>query len=158
MDEIWCSDPLAEHYVTFRGRWLAEAHRGGIIRLDNHPIEAAVFDTNSFDLVIVINVLDHVRDAIACLAEMCRITAPGGYLVFGQELSNEEDLEKLAIALAPHGMTEDIGHPIRLHHTHLDDALKNTFEPLLYKILPREAGRGPENHYGTYIYIGKKRA
>src|SRR5581483_9230142 len=36
---VVCSDPLARHYVQFRGRWLADAHRKGRVVVDDHPLE-----------------------------------------------------------------------------------------------------------------------
>ena len=42
-NRIVCSDPLASHYLGFRGRWLADAHRRGAIEVDDHPIETLPF-------------------------------------------------------------------------------------------------------------------
>jgi len=145
---VYCSDPLALEYVHLDG-WLAQAYRRGQVLLDNHPAEECPFASNLFDLVVMINVLDHVYDVPACLQQVMRITRPGGLLVLGQDLTSpEEDLDD--------NQDVDIGHPIRFTHHELDQALGGQFEPLLYRVLDRAAGRNPAAHYGTYIYIGKK--
>ena len=157
ISDVHCSDPLAHHYCTFEGRWLAEAAKSGAITVDTHPIEECPYETESFDLVVVINVLDHVRDAKACLDQILRILKKGGFLVFGQDLSNEDDYSRVAQLMKAHGAEEDIGHPIRLHHEFINSILFPSIAPINYRILSRENGRNPEGHYGTYLLIGNKR-
>ena len=155
--DVHCSDPLARHYCTFEGRWLAEAAKGGTITVDCNPIEECPYPADSFDLVVVINVLDHVRDAKACLEQMLRILKQGGFLVFGQDLSDESDYSKVAELMKAHGAEEDIGHPIRLHHDFINSIIFPTIVPIDFRVLSREQGRNPEGHYGTYLLIGNKR-
>jgi ubiquinone/menaquinone biosynthesis C-methylase UbiE len=126
---------------------LAEAWRKGRVFLDDHPLEECTFPSGYFDLVVLINVLDHVRDAIMCLKQVVRVTKSGGYLVVGQDLSNSEDAERTK---------GDIGHPIRIGHDTLDEALTPHFLRVFARVLTREEGRNPSAHYGTYILIGKK--
>jgi SAM-dependent methyltransferase len=141
-----CSDPLIRSYITFRGRWLAEAYAAGRVEIDDYPIEDSPFAPESFDLVVMINVLDHVRDADLCMQTAIRLLRPGGYFLLGQDLSDEED-----VARHPH----DVGHPIRLRREDLEPHL----EPLLTvlrKDLSREEGRDPRLHYATLVYAGRK--
>jgi len=147
---IMCSDPLVKHYLRFRGRWLSEAWRHGAVLLDDHPAEECPYASDYFDLTVLINVLDHVRDAVLCLSQAVRVTRPGGLLIVGQDLTNSDDLNNPEVK-------EDIGHPLRLTHDLLDEHLTTVFEPLLYRILPRAEGRNPAAHYGTYLFIGRKR-
>ncbi|MBI3663836.1 MAG: class I SAM-dependent methyltransferase [Acidobacteria bacterium] len=149
MNEVWCSDPLVEHYLTFEERWLGQAWRRGTVEVDDHPIEECPFESDSFDLVVMINVLDHVRDALECLRQAARIARPGGWLVVGQDLSNAEDVARTG---------EDAGHPIRIDDATLDAALLPEFEAVLHRVLTREEGRNPEAHYGTYLFLGRKKA
>jgi SAM-dependent methyltransferase len=143
---VVCSDPLIKSYITFRGRWLAEAYASGRVEIDDHPIEEAPFPPGSFDLVIMINVLDHVRDADVCMQKAIGLVRAGGYFVLGQDLSNEED-----VARHPY----DIGHPIRLRRDDLDTHLE-PLETVLRKDLDREEGRDPRIHYATLVYAGRK--
>ena len=146
VDRVVCSDPLIKSYVTFRGRWLAEAYSSGRVEIDDHPIEACPFDPSSFDLVVMINVLDHVQDADLCMRTAIGLVRPGGYFVLGQDLSDDED-----IARHPY----DVGHPIRLRHADLEPYLES-LSTTLRKDLTREQGRDPRLHYGTLIYAGRK--
>ena len=146
---VVCSDPLVKHYLTFEQRWLSQAWRRGAVEVDDHPIEECAFESEMFDLVVMINVLDHVRDAMECLRQAARITQPGGYFILGQDLSNVEDVAHTG---------EDMGHPIRINHATLEDMLQEDFAPVLHRILSREEGRNPAAHYGTYVFIGRKKA
>ncbi|OGF61546.1 MAG: hypothetical protein A2Y62_01840 [Candidatus Fischerbacteria bacterium RBG_13_37_8] len=147
INHVVCSDPLVLHYVTFKGRWLAEAWKERTILIDDHKAEECPFASNYFDLTILINVLDHVHDALLCLRQAIRITKSGGHLIIGQDLTNFEDARRIG---------DDIGHPIRIDHEMLDRVLLPNFRIDLYKILNREEGRNPNAHYGTYIFTGKK--
>lgn len=144
---VVCSDPLMKHYLTFEERWLGQAWRRGAVEVDDHAIEECPFESDTFDLVVMINVLDHVRDALECLRQAARIARPGGWLVVGQDLSNADDVSRTG---------EDIGHPIRIDHDTLDAELLPRFEPKLHRVLARAEGRNPAAHYGTYVFIGAK--
>jgi SAM-dependent methyltransferase len=145
---VVCSDPLIRSYITFRGRWLAEAYESGRVEIDDHPIEEAPFPPGSFDLVVMINVLDHVRDADLCMETAIGLVRPGGYFVLGQDLSKEED-----VARHPY----DVGHPIRLRLEDLEPHL-DSLEPVLRQDIPRDQGRDPRLHYATLVYAGTKPA
>ena len=143
---VVCSDPLARTYATFRGRWLAEAYRRGKVELDDHPIEELPLAPASFDVVVVINVLDHVRDADLCLRTSIGLLRPGGWLLLGQDLTVDEDAARFPL---------DIGHPIRLRREDVDAHVRN-LEPVLRKDLDRMAGRNPKAHYSTLVFSGKR--
>jgi len=144
---VVCSDPLARSYVSFSGRWLAEAYAAKRIEIDDHPIEETPFTPESFDVVVMINVLDHVRDANLCMRNAIGLLRTGGYFLLGQDLSDEQDL-----ATHPY----DVGHPIRLRLEDLEPYLAG-LEPVLRKDLSRGEGRDPRLHYATLVYAGRKR-
>lgn len=145
-DRVVCSDPLAPSYVTFRGRWLANAYASDAIEIDDHPIEETPFPPASFDLVVMINVLDHVRDADACMQKAVALVRPEGYFVIGQDLSDDDDL-----ARHPY----DVGHPIRLRREDLEPYLA-PLSTVHRHDLSREQGRDPRLHYATLVYAGRK--
>ena len=118
--------------------------------MDDHPIEEIPYKDNNFDLTVMINVLDHVQDADLCISNAIRITKPGGIIIIGNELTNKDDL------VSVQQEEGEIGHPIKIDHTWLDQHLHERLEPIVYKVLPREAGRDPAHHYGVYIFSGKK--
>jgi ubiquinone/menaquinone biosynthesis C-methylase UbiE len=118
--------------------------------LDDHPIEQLPFADGYFDLVVMINVLDHVQDASACMKNVIRVTRCGGFLIIGQDLTNAQDLSR-----HPNGL--QTGHPITLDEDWFYPFLHGQFDHLLKKVLPREEGWAPEWHYGTLIFAGRKR-
>lgn len=144
------SDPLIRTYAKFRLTLVSEAHQKHFCMLDDYPLEETPYRDNFFDLSIMINVLDHVRDAATCMENLIRITKSNGWVIIGQDLTNEDDLKTLA---SDPGL---VGHPIKLSHQWFEPFLKNRFHEEVYKILPREAGREPQNHYGTLLFAGRK--
>lgn len=149
-EHIYLSDPLIRTYMKFKLTFVADMYRKGLCVLDDHPLEELPFAENYFDLTVMINVLDHVRDARLCMENLTRVTKPGGFVILGQDLSNDEDLE--ALVRDPGA----VGHPIKLDQewfkTHLEK-----FEPVIGKVLARDQGRDPSHHYATLIFAGRKR-
>jgi SAM-dependent methyltransferase len=141
---VICSDPLVRSYIHFKHRWLAEAYRRGSILIDDHPLEEMPYAPATFDVVVVINVLDHVYDFDLCMTNAVALVRPGGYFVIGQDLSNEHEAE-----------TDDLGHPIRVTAEDVEGYL-GEFDPLLKKNFSRKEGRNPDHHYSTLIFGGRK--
>ncbi len=144
---VLCSDPLVRQYVRFRQSWLADAFRDGRAEIDDHPAEELDLPDWSLEVVVMINVLDHVYDADLALANAARLVRPNGFLIFGQDLIDEDDRFH----------DEDVGHPIALTEADVRPHLA-TFAPVLDRVLPREEGRNPDAHGATLIYAGRKLA
>ena len=149
---IICADPLALQYVKIQDCWLAREAARKHVEVITCVAEDCPFPSRSFDLVILINVLDHVQDALACLRSATRITREGGCFVLAQDLTNQEDVRVIAERYG-----DDIGHPIRLRREDLDALLLKEFDPVIHDTLPREDGRHPAVHYGTYLFAGQRR-
>jgi SAM-dependent methyltransferase len=113
--------------------------------IDDHPLEECPFASGYFDLVVMINVLDHVRDALLCLEQVKRVVAPGGLVVLGQDLVSADALDYV-----------DPLHPIRILQPTMDNAVADDFEPLLRRVLPREESRNPDVASGTWLFIVAK--
>lgn len=173
-ENIFLEDPLLQSYMDFRTGVLPQSRASRIlgrpapqpapvfiqqlfkdpsyrVHLSSAPLEELPFNDGLTDLVVCINVLDHVFDVETCMRQMDRVLKPGGFLVLGQDLSNEEDY-----AQAPESW-KDVGHPIKLDESELEKYFKN-YRALFKKILPRKAGRNPDAHYGTYLLIARKKA
>lgn len=150
-EHIYLSDPLIRTYVNFKLTFVAEMYRKALCVLDNHPLEELPFADNYFDLSIMINVLDHVRDARLCMDNFIRSIKPGGIVILGQDLSNDEDLDALKRDAGA------VGHPIKLDYEWFKPQLEESFEPIIHKVLPREQGREPDSHYATLVFAGRKR-
>jgi SAM-dependent methyltransferase len=147
---LYLSDPLIRTYAKFKLTFVSEMYRKAACVLDDHPLEELPFAGDYFDLAVMINVLDHVQDARRCMENLVKIVRPGGLLVLGQDLTDDQDLQKLK---------EDggaVGHPIKLNHEWFEPFLQG-FEPIIKKVLSRENGRAPDSHYGTFLFAGRKR-
>jgi SAM-dependent methyltransferase len=147
VEYVHCSDPLAKEYIGYPNAWLASAHRRGTVSVAFHTAEDCPYRSDYFDCVILINVLDHVMDAHRCLAEALRITRPGGYFVFGQDLTE-----------AGGKTPANPGHPIVLDHQALVPTLDAGCEPVFHHLVPRELVAQPDLHYGALAYVGRKRS
>jgi len=149
-NHIFLSDPLIRTYVNFNMTFVKEMHRKAACYLDDHPLEELPFKDDYFDLAVMINVLDHVKDAHLCMKSLIRVVRHQGVVVIGQDLTNNEDFAK-----QPEGL--QIGHPVTVDKNWFEPYLADQFDPVLRKVLPRELGWAPQWHYGTLIYIGTKR-
>jgi SAM-dependent methyltransferase len=145
---LFLSDPLIRTYANFKLTFVSEMYRKLGCTLDDHALEELPFASGYFDLIVMINVLDHVRDARLCMETVIRVIKPGGILVLGQDLTNEEDL----VALKNDGGA--IGHPIKLDHHWFTPYLER-FTPIIKKVLEREESRAPTHHYGDLIFAGR---
>ena len=144
------SDPLIRSYAKFKLTFVADMYEKVACVLDDHPLEDVPFASNTFDLTILINVLDHVQDAVKCMENLVRITKPGGIMIVGQELTNEQDLSKIE------SDPGRVGHPITVDEAWFEQFLEGKFSPIIRKVIPRHEGRGPEHHYGTLVFAGRK--
>jgi len=147
---LFLSDPLIRTYVRFKRTFLRKMYDEAICILDDHPLEELPFADSYFDVVVMINVLDHVMDANACLKNLIRVVKKGGYLIIGQDLTNAQDLVR-----HPEGLK--IGHPIQLDEAWFEPYLSEQFEVTIKKVLQREMGWAPQWHYGTLVFAGRKR-
>lgn len=171
---LYFEDPLIRDYLDFlapapvskKRRWFgwlkpskpsAEHHLKKIIEdrryrvdLSSAPLEELPYKDGMMDLIVCNNVLDHVMDVEKCMKEIGRTLKKSGLLVLGQDLSNEKDYK-----LSPDSWA-DIGHPIKVDEATMDRYTAG-YERVFYKLLPREEGRNPVAHYGTYLLIGKKK-
>ena len=143
------SDPLLPGYLSLERCWVQYAIRNGLVCGDDHPAEECPFASDFFDLVVMINVLDHTTDPERCIREAKRITKPGGCLVIGEDLADDASLRSL-----PDGF--DLMHPSHCSREVLDRTLTVGFDSIFHSILSRNECRAPDVHAGTYLYAGVK--
>lgn len=146
---LFLSDPLIRTYVKFRLTFVKEMYRDAGCTLDDHPLEDLPFAEDYFDLVVMINVLDHVRDANLCMKNLIRVAKPGAFVVIGQDLTSIEDLKR-----QPEGLR--IGHPVMIDEEWFKPYLKNV-DDVVFKLVDRDKGWAPEWHYATMIFAGTKK-
>jgi len=153
---IYLEDPLIQYYLTHNlnsrirlsglnhiQEFLANTKN---IEISSSPLESLPYKDASMGLVVCINVLDHVRDYDLCMSEMLRVLNKGGCLILGQDLTNDEDFKT-----CPETIT-DIGHPVKVDMDIIQNSL-NGMDTVFEKVLPRQEGRNPRCHYGTYLGI-----
>ena len=161
--KILLEDPLLDDYLMTGksvGRYFISnnvldhntftAGRTGVIGI-SQPFEECdekIIEPGSVDMAVCNNVLDHVFDVEAIINNIYKALGTGGWFIFGQDLTSEPFGD-------PAGH-DDVMHPIKIDHNYLNSFLDGKYEKKLYKILPREEGRNPMYHYGTYIFAGRK--
>lgn len=94
-------------------------------------------------------------DPDLCLKNLVRVTKTGGILIFGNDLTSEQDLKNNEEELK---RTESfIGHPHIFDNPEELLEYFKSFDPIILKILKREEGRSPRYHFGTLIFAAKKK-
>lgn len=140
------NDPLLFHYAANR-KYVRKIIESGALA-NGEPLESMQWLV-SWEALICINVLDHVQDVSECFQRMSEALWHGGYLILGQELTNEEDCQR-----SPDNLT-DVKHPILMDYAALLPYLQ-PYETVFQKTLLRDEGRNPKAHYSTLLFIGKK--
>lgn len=167
-DKIWLEDPLIQFYISYnltksntfvnylktkfrkrRMNYLLKIFSDVEVKVDlsSSKLEDLPYKDHLMDLIVCVNVLDHVNDYDQCMNEIFRVLKKDGILILGQDLSNEEDLVHCPESYS------DIGHPIKVDHPLIGKTLDGEYKRLFETILPRQEGRNPDAHYGTYLGI-----
>jgi SAM-dependent methyltransferase len=151
-----CVPALRElrHPIRFLRNTRNAYHVGG---LRGRPVilEASMIETYEtdlrFDLVVMINVLQHCQDAEAVLHKVLEIILPRGIFVFGDAVYDAEEIQRLAPVLY------DAGHPLKIVDAVADDFLAHNFEPLMQaNYLVEHDFRGVHlRHYDRY-FVGQR--
>jgi SAM-dependent methyltransferase len=140
-NQITLLDPLLNEYLTHpHCSYLGGYLYGHIINCVALPIEEYQ-TTKKFDLVIMINVLPHCKDAYKVIGTIDNLLNPGGMLVFHEPCVN--------MNILPH--LYDAGHPLAVTYKFLMDFL-NGFETVYYNEKP---GNEVVDQY--VCFAGKKR-
>jgi SAM-dependent methyltransferase len=104
-----------------------------------------------FDLVVMINVLEHCKDAIAVFDKIDEILLPGGVVVFHDRLWKESELTRTI------GSLYDAGHPLRVGRVAAAPFLSR-FEPLVRdERLVVDVEEGVRLERTAVSFIGRRR-
>ena len=148
-------DPLIDEYVnhpncSYRDRLLFFGPQKFtyVDRLVASPIEDFA-SAAEFDLVLLINVIEHCRDFDRVVEVIWSMLAPGGVFVFHDHCYRHADV---AAALDRHF---DAAHPLRVDRAALDQFLAR-FEMIFHRVVVT-GGKAPRSGPGEMIYfIGRK--
>jgi SAM-dependent methyltransferase len=112
------------------------------------------FDTEQkFDLVAMINVIEHCQDARKVFSKIDEILMPGGILVFHDNLYDAETVEILSKSLY------DVGHPLRVDRSITVDYLEANYLPLMndeYK--QKDSFHGIDIERSELYFIGRRKS
>jgi hypothetical protein len=97
---VYLSDPLMPTYLTFRGTWLAREYNRRTVICDSSPLEKSPFSPRAGDIVVLINVLDHVQDGFLALRNALQVVKVGGWFIFGQDLTEYSGPQSLDQAIS----------------------------------------------------------
>ena len=107
--------------------------------------------TERFDLVVMVNVLEHCHDASAVLARIDEILVPGGVFVYHDKMYDAENVGRLM------AVVYDAGHPLRVDQSVVDSFLQDRFTPLFRAVHPvHEEFRGLCLDHSDLYYIGRR--
>lgn len=147
LTDVTLLDPLADEYkkhpnCQYNGYW----SRWNPPTIVNSSIES--FEVKEqYDMVVMINVLEHCMSIPAIFDQILAMTAPGGHFVFSDVYFEESVVEDMARHVF------NAGHPIRITDKYLFDFLHGNFNGI-YEIHKPEmvAGRQANEIY----FIGTK--
>jgi SAM-dependent methyltransferase len=147
-ESITLSDPNLFNYM--RNSPLSPYKDGTFLNTKTYFVaagaEAPIFGSNSFDTVLMINVLEHVQNAFVVLENLWRMVKPGGTLIFNDRWVEKWTFEWLDDAKL---------HPIRIRKVVIDHFLAH-FEILFRDDNGTQEMKQRGGEHGVY-FIGKKK-
>ena len=82
-----------------------------------------------FDLVVMINVIEHCRDIQVIFEQIKKLLNPGGFFIYSDKMYDaEEELMKSSYEY-------DAGHPIRVDYRVISKFLDQNFDPVMHNIV-----------------------
>ncbi len=116
----------------------------------NMPIEEMPLN-ETYDLVVMINVIEHCYDAHALMSSILRILRPGGVFVFHDRLYDASIIRERVKE------KYDAAHPLRVDQKLLMEFLQRNFSPLFSQQDEKiHAFEGREETVRSVYYIGRK--
>jgi len=144
-------DPLIEHYLshphcTYKrkrlGGWF-----GNRVQTVGEPIESSS-SHEVYDLVVVINVLEHCFSVAQFCERLISLTAPNGILVFHDKLIPASVLQSFVRNIY------DAGHPLRVADSLILEFLSANYGEIFRKYVPIPSAVGT---FDSVYFIGQKR-
>ncbi|MGN6370808.1 MAG: class I SAM-dependent methyltransferase [Phycisphaerae bacterium] len=117
------------------------------------PIEEMPVENRRYDLVVMMNVIEHCFDVQKIFEKILAITAPGAIFVFHDAIY---DADKTASVVKGHYY--EAGHPLMVAFPLLQAFMKDHFETLHYTEVPEPADQIEVcPHVGLFYFIGRRR-
>lgn len=162
IDEISLLDPLINDYLnhpncTYKNKRLkiktgfSMLSKRIPVKLYSCPIEEFL-EEKDFDLIIIINVIEHCFDLKKVFDKIIEISKPGTFFVFYDKYFSKEELEDKI------NKWYDSGHPLRVQGKLLQEFLDKNFITLLSKITYFKIfKRGLDLSQYGFFYIGYRK-
>jgi SAM-dependent methyltransferase len=130
--------------------WRIGGLLGRPVTIEKSMIET--YETNkNFDLVVMINVLEHCQNAAAVLKKVDQILLPEGIFVYHDKMYKAAEVERLL------SVSYDAGHPLRVDQSMIEEFLSKHFEPLMRaEYLVHAEFHGLRTSYREIYFIGQK--
>ncbi len=160
LERVSLLDPLIESYLTLPtcryNRQVLVSHSGrqriAVGELFAGPIEDTPLDGRSYDLVAMLNVIEHCYDVGKIFDKILSITRPGSVLVF-QDYTY--DVEKSRRVLAEEYY--EAGHPLMVGPGVLHRFMSEHFEMLYYSKVPEKPQEVACPREAAVYFIGVRR-
>ncbi|MFC1496872.1 methyltransferase [Verrucomicrobiota bacterium] len=148
--EVTLLDPLINSYLSHQHCAYKHKRLGGWFGRKVHAIAKPIENFTSdkrFDLVVMINVLEHCFLAPKVFEHIISLTAPGGILIFHDKLIKNEAINVLT------GKIYDAGHPLRVAEDVILEFLSKNYNELFRKhvIIPTDVYM-----FNSIYFIGQK--
>lgn len=150
-EKIALLDPLIEDYLkhpycTYKGKRLGRWF-GKKVETIALPVEDYLPE-EQFDLIVIINVLEHCFSVSKIFEHILSITAPKGVIVFHDKLIAEHMIHELVHKVY------DTGHPLRISESIIKNFLSKNYHELFLKKVPTKTAFSTLD---TLYFIGEKR-
>lgn len=132
--------PAYKHYLSLF------SNKTRIIKLLNLPAEE-IPTNESYELVIMINVIEHCYDAELVFQNILEITKNGSYFIFEDKLLENSDIKN---ALAN---SYDAAHPLKVDKNLIRHFLEANFTTIYEKTQTTSAIFGGEEHLSEDLYF-----
>lgn len=148
----WSRRGGIKHPLRFYKHKLDEWRIGG---LAGRPVElrsSGIEDfkvAESYDLCVMINVIEHCRDVEQIFARILEMTHPGSVFVFADKIYDA------AVELDLARIRYDAGHPLRVDHSILEEFLRANFRPVWNAEVEEHEG---QEEYQCLYFIGERRS
>lgn len=131
--------------------WRIGGLLGKKVIIENSMIEN-YHTINRFDLVVMINVLEHCQNANEVFNKIDQILLPEGIFVYHDKIYNAIEVDRLSSVLY------DAGHPLKVDQSIIEEFLERHFKPLMraeYYVNSEFHGLQTTDH--EIYYIGQKK-
>ena len=144
-----------EKPIRFLKRRFHAYRTGGLLGRHVNVISSNIesyYTNRRFDLVIMINVLEHCQDAVAVLKKILEIISPEGILVLGEVMYETDEVKRL---ISKH---YNAGHPLRVTSPVIKSFITENFYTLMKSCYPTT-----QYCHGIYLkntelyFIGKRK-